>query len=821
MSSIDTLRTALFGDPPSASTKPSREGVLAAVIELKAEALVDATAGSSGSAAAAAASAASASLYAAAAQASASGNLFANTSDPLSNGVVGLAMSANGTGGTNGTFTGTFTGGGGSGAQFQFVVASGAVVPASIVITNKGVGYTSTPTPVFTASSGLTGAAATVTTGPRTTSGDYFLVAGSGTTYATLYRNVSGVATAQGLAISTKAQIDNIATAFRDRLEPVARDSVSTVSNSTGSNVSLLFNGGGSIEDVKPVSTYMVGGLGSLNVGKYIAADGSIQTFSATNYVEYTLGGADIEIRITAELEYSAGVVAMVAFYNSAGTFISALNVSNGATQFIAGDVISIPTGAVKIRVSGNGFWPLDITAKRAFVTPFIGFTSDSFGGRNKYIAKVQPNASLVLQAPQVWDTFMAYGQSWECNSPSLGLQPQASYRGDGRALAFRRAGGYQEALPIIGVDLWPAYAADVINLTTDVGVEYNDTPWGSGGMIGFAAAWSYIYHSQKAGLPVNNVLAMGAPYPGVQMDKLLPGGTVSSTEHPWTTLLNFRAAATTVAAGYGKTSRVKAFGFTHAAYLDGEVDGNGVSDYYTALTSLKNAINAANFNGDGSIVPMFIDQTPAHSDGTKAMDNCLRQMDFALANSSQVYLIGPRYPYPYMDQLHHTGDGSFRVGWLRGYVAYLALARKFTWTPFRITSAVMDAGDILVTVSSPPGFGDVKIDTTGLVAAQLQNGFQLKRGGTSIALTNFRIDRRFIRMTPASAMTTGDEFSYAYRSGGAGQAGVVDSGGNGEVITAGWSGVRGNIKRVGPPTPAFVGETTDVWLASYKQIAP
>jgi Pectate lyase superfamily protein len=38
MSSIDTLRTALFGNPPSASTKPSREGVLAAVIELKAEA---------------------------------------------------------------------------------------------------------------------------------------------------------------------------------------------------------------------------------------------------------------------------------------------------------------------------------------------------------------------------------------------------------------------------------------------------------------------------------------------------------------------------------------------------------------------------------------------------------------------------------------------------------------------------------------------------------------------------------------------------------------------------------------------------------------
>ncbi|WP_226018394.1 hypothetical protein [Novosphingobium sp. FKTRR1] len=164
---------------------------------------------SAASASSSATSASQSQLYAAAAQAIMSGRFFANTTDPLTNGVLGLAMTANGSTGTNGTFTGTFTGGGGAGAQFRFVVAANAVVPASIVITNKGSGYTSTPTPVFSASTGLAGTAATVTTGPLTTSGDYLVVEGSGGTFAALYKNVAGVIQSEGLSFPSKAALDN------------------------------------------------------------------------------------------------------------------------------------------------------------------------------------------------------------------------------------------------------------------------------------------------------------------------------------------------------------------------------------------------------------------------------------------------------------------------------------------------------------------------------------------------------------------------------------------------------------------------------------
>ena len=65
-----------------------------------------------------------------------------------------------GSGGTNGTFALGFTGGTGSGAVGTFTVAGGVVT--AINITNGG-SYTVAPTATFTASAGLTGAAASFT----------------------------------------------------------------------------------------------------------------------------------------------------------------------------------------------------------------------------------------------------------------------------------------------------------------------------------------------------------------------------------------------------------------------------------------------------------------------------------------------------------------------------------------------------------------------------------------------------------------------------------------------------------------------------------
>lgn len=78
------------------------------------------------------------------------------------NGIKSPVITNAGSGGANGTFDLAFTGGTGSGAEGTFTVAGGAVT--AVNITNGG-SYTVAPTLSFAASSGLTGAAVTVSLG--------------------------------------------------------------------------------------------------------------------------------------------------------------------------------------------------------------------------------------------------------------------------------------------------------------------------------------------------------------------------------------------------------------------------------------------------------------------------------------------------------------------------------------------------------------------------------------------------------------------------------------------------------------------------------
>lgn len=177
------------------------------------------------SSASAAASAASASTSAAAAAVSAgaaainAGNIFATAAAGVSNGVLSTTSLVAGTGGTNGTFDVAFSGGAGSGAAARFTVAGGALV--SISISSKGTGYTSAPTMSFAASTGLTGASATAVIASRTGSGDYFLVVGAGTSFAELYKNVSGTPTDQNIGFPSLSAITTAMAAMTALTIPV------------------------------------------------------------------------------------------------------------------------------------------------------------------------------------------------------------------------------------------------------------------------------------------------------------------------------------------------------------------------------------------------------------------------------------------------------------------------------------------------------------------------------------------------------------------------------------------------------------------------
>lgn len=197
-------------DPQMQRVKFLRYKNLAGIDVAEAEAAVTASAASATAAAGSATSAstsattattqagiATTQAVAAAASALASGFYPSTAGSNVPRGATGTGAITGGSGGTNGTFALAFTGGNFSvNPTGTFTVSGGAVT--AITITGPGlyIGASPTaPTLSFAASSGLSGASATLTVDFLVTSGRYYWVTSSDTTYALLYQNASGTAT--------------------------------------------------------------------------------------------------------------------------------------------------------------------------------------------------------------------------------------------------------------------------------------------------------------------------------------------------------------------------------------------------------------------------------------------------------------------------------------------------------------------------------------------------------------------------------------------------------------------------------------------------
>lgn len=254
-----------------------------------------------------------ASTSAAIAQAYNAGAVFASTADAMSNGVIGTTSLVAGSGGTNGTFDVTFSGGGGTGAAARFTVTGGALV--SIIVTAKGINYTSAPTMVFTASTGLTGASAVAQTGINVAIGNPFILQGTGNTYGTLYRNVAGTATSQNVSIPSLAALSAAGgnpAAVRERLG--------------------IFN---AFDIAGVVTGHLISnGVDSVTAG-----------YNVTGFIPCEPGSIVFSIGNAFTAQYGA------MFYDATKTFIAASNTST----VVAGTPITAPAGAAYVQTSyGN-----------------------------------------------------------------------------------------------------------------------------------------------------------------------------------------------------------------------------------------------------------------------------------------------------------------------------------------------------------------------------------------------------------------------------------------------------------------------------------
>lgn len=103
---------------------------------------------------------------------------YASTTNAVSNGVWSVAVTAGGSGGTDNTYQWTTSGGAGSNAAGYLTVAGGAIT--SVVVTNRGYGYTSAPTIVIAGTHNVTGHTLTPSISQNQTAGSYFIVKVSG-----------------------------------------------------------------------------------------------------------------------------------------------------------------------------------------------------------------------------------------------------------------------------------------------------------------------------------------------------------------------------------------------------------------------------------------------------------------------------------------------------------------------------------------------------------------------------------------------------------------------------------------------------------------
>jgi len=204
---------------------------------------------------------------------------FATTADALSNGVLSNAAITGGTGGTNGTFDGTVTGGGGSGAAFRFVVAGGALT--QIVWQSAGRGYTTAPTLGFAASAGLTGASATAVIGANTVVGDYFAIpsAQGGGLFDWYVVSAGPVATYYRTAPNADAVIAAVSLAQQLTGTSLTRVGISTATvgrtnyDNAFSNLTNVYISADATQ-LDGVFTSLIVNAGSAGTGRFILLDG-------------------------------------------------------------------------------------------------------------------------------------------------------------------------------------------------------------------------------------------------------------------------------------------------------------------------------------------------------------------------------------------------------------------------------------------------------------------------------------------------------------------------------------------------------------------
>jgi hypothetical protein len=166
---------------------------------------------------------------------------------------------------------------------------------------------------------------------------------------------------------------------------------------------------------------------------------------------------------------------------------------------------------------------------------------------------------------------------------------------------------------------------------------------------------------------------------------------------------------------------------------------------------------------GQVGTIPLYTDQMSSQTGNNMATSGMpLAQLAAAENNPGKIILVGPKYQYPYVDNVHLTNQGYRMMGEYFGKVIKKVAVDRATWTPLS-PSRIERSGNTIYAQFNVP-VAPLVFDTT-IVSARTNYGFEYSDSTSSASISSVELEGTDTVKVTLSATPTGSsqQLRYAY----------------------------------------------------------
>ncbi|MFA6424438.1 MAG: fibronectin type III domain-containing protein, partial [Candidatus Magasanikbacteria bacterium] len=167
--------------------------------------------------------------------------------------------------------------------------------------------------------------------------------------------------------------------------------------------------------------------------------------------------------------------------------------------------------------------------------------------------------------------------------------------------------------------------------------------------------------------------------------------------------------------------------------------------------------------SGQVGTIPLYTDQMSSQTGNNMAVSGMpLAQLSAAENNPGKIILVGPKYRYPYVDNVHLTNQGYRMMGEYFGKVIKKVAVDRETWTPLSPSRVERSTNVIYAQFNVP--VSPIVFDTT-IVSARSNYGFEYSDSTNSASISSVEIlNSDTVKVTLSATPTgTSQQLRYAY----------------------------------------------------------